>query len=81
MILMPSTVTDSSTVKALLSTILTFVVIFSLGAVGNAIGQNTAEEPSALAVSPYAEAEVPPQVASHNKAQPTTKDRQVGHNR
>ncbi len=78
---MLSTVTDSSTVKALLSTLLTFAVIFSLSAVGSAIGQNTAEAPSTSTVSPYAQADAPSQVASHNKAQSPAMHTQVRHNR
>lgn len=57
--------TDSPTLKAIVSTLLTLVFLFCVGAVGKAIGHasTVAQSPEA---NSYAQADTPAPVVSHN---------------
>lgn len=58
--------TDSPTLKAIASTILTFAFIVGVGAFTNAIGQNTGPNPEAPAANPYENVESESATAVHN---------------
>lgn len=70
---------DSPTVKALASTIVTFAVIFAVGTVTNAIGQNTAVQPTAPAANPYENVESET-VAAHNHPDRSAPAADASHN-
>lgn len=58
--------TNSPTLKALASTVVTFAFILSVGALTNAVGQDTATAPASVAVNPYETVDSQERVATHN---------------
>jgi hypothetical protein len=64
-------VIDSSTLKALVSTIITFAVVIMIGALTSAIGQDTVPRATAPAANPYQSVEADAATAARNHpAQP-----------
>lgn len=57
---------DSPTLKALLSTVLTFAFVIGVGALTSAIGQNATSHSTAPAANPYENVESEPAAAAHN---------------
>jgi hypothetical protein len=71
---------DSSTLKALASTILTFAIVIAIGAFTSAIGQDTAPRATAPAANPYETVETGPSTASHNQPTPPASAANASHN-
>ena len=71
---------DSSTLKALGSTILTFALVIAIGALTTAIGQNTAPRTTAPAANPYETVDTDAATASHNHPNHAVSTRNAAHN-
>lgn len=72
--------TDSPTIKAILSTILTFAFIVGVGAFTNAIGQNMTQRAAAPAANPYQNVQSETAVATHNQPGQTAPETGATHN-
>ena len=72
--------TDTPTVKALFSVLLVFIFIFSVTAIGEAIGQDSPTEVSAPATSPYSQVEAPAKETAHNRSETAVRTSRPRHN-
>jgi hypothetical protein len=71
---------DSSTLKALTSTILTFAVVVAIGALTSAIGQDTEPQATAPTANPYETVESDAATASHNQPDRAPSSANAAHN-
>lgn len=72
--------TDAPTVKAILSTVLTFAFIVGVGAFTNAIGQKTAHSATVPAANPYETVDSETAVAAHNQPDQAAPSTGAAHN-
>lgn len=72
--------TDSPTLKAIASTILTFGLVVGVGAFTSAIGQNTGANATAPATSPYENVESESATAMHNRPGQPVSTTDAAHN-
>jgi hypothetical protein len=71
---------DSSTLKALTSTVLTFAVIIFVGALTSAIGQDTEPRAAAPTANPYETVESDATPAAHNQPDRVQASAAAAHN-
>lgn len=71
---------DSSTLKALASTILTFALVVAIGTLTSAIGQDTEPQATVPTANPYETVESDAGTASHNQPDRTPSATDVSHN-
>lgn len=71
---------DSSTLKALGSTILTFAVVIAFGALTTAIGQDTAQNVTPPTANPYETVDADAAAAPHNHTDRSAPATNAAHN-